>query len=145
MTREDKELLLQDLCGRLPYGIKCSFGVDNAIYVIEGINSNCCGASEIQATHLKSSINGDFKINSCKPYLFPLSSMTEEQKEEYGKCYDIDLANCAKNLCDRLNGKDTINGYPMYNHIDWCNKNHFDYRGLIPKGLAIDCTNLNIY
>ena len=145
MTQEDKELLLRDLCGRLPYGIKCSFGVDDAIYVIEGINPNCCGASEIQATHLKSSINGDFKINSCKPYLFPLSSMTKEQKEEYGKCYDIDLANCAKNLCDRLNGKDTINGYPMYNHIDWCNKNHFDYRGLIEKGLAIDCTNLNIY
>lgn len=145
MTQEDKDLLLRDLCARLPYGIKCSFGVDNAIYVIEGINPNCCGASEIQATYLKSSINGDFKINSCKPYLFPLSSMTEEQKEEYGKCYDIDLANCAKNLCDRLNGKDTINGYPMYNHIDWCNKNYFDYRGLIPMGLAIDATGLNIY
>lgn len=145
MKQEDKELLLRDLCSRLPYGIKCSFGVDDAIYVIEGINPNCCGASEIQATHLESGINGDFKINSCKPYLFPLSSMTEEQKEEYGKCYDIDLANCAKNLCDRLNGKDTINGYPMYNHIDWCNKNHFDYRGLIPMGLAINATGLGVY
>ena len=105
MKQEDKDLLLRDLCGRLPYGIKCSFGVDDAIYVIEGINPNCYGASEIQATHLKSSINGDFKINSCKPYLFPLSSMTEEQKEEYGKCYDIDLINGTKNLYDRLDGK----------------------------------------
>ena len=71
--------------------------------------------------------------------------MTEEQEEEYGKCYDIDLANGTKNLYDRLDGKKVINGYPMYNHIDWLNKNHFDYRGLIEKGLAIDCTNLNIY
>ena len=145
MKQEDKELLLQDLCGRLPYGVKCSFGVDDAVYEITGINPTCCGASEIQATHVKSSINGDFRLNSCKPYLFPLSSMTEEQEEEYGKYYDIDLINGTKNLYDRLDGKNVLNGYPMYNHIYWLNKNHFDYRGLIEKGLAIDCTNLNIY
>lgn len=137
MKQEDKELLLRDLCGRLPYGVKCRY--QHIQYVETGkiIDINRFGRVNIDG-HIKD-------VCDIKPYLLPLSSMTEEQKEEYGKCYDIDLANCAKNLCDRLNGKDTINGYPMYNHIDWCNKNHFDYRGLIEKGLAIDCTNLDIY
>ena len=137
MTQEDKELLLRDLCGRLPYGVKCIIKSDRYVGVISSIESQY-GVVTFDDSRQE-------EICDIKPYLFPLSSMTEEQKEEYGKCYDIDLANCAKNLCDRLNGKDTINGYPMYNHIDWCNKNHFDYRGLIPMGLAMDATNLNIY
>lgn len=140
MTQEDKDLLLRDLCARLPYGVKCykmTFKPELAEEVICMLRNGSHNCVQL-GTFL-------YRLEHIKPYLFPLSSMTEEQKEEYGKCYDIDLANCAKNLCDRLNGKDTINGYPMYNHIDWCNKNHFDYRGLIEKGLAIDCTNLNIY
>ena len=136
MKQKDKDLLLRDLCARLPYRVKYRCTDIKNVWRLKTIftrsdNSVFC--------------DGCNALELCRPYLFPLSSMTEEQKEEYGKCYDIDLANCAKNLCDRLNGKDTINGYPMYNHIDWCNKNHFDYRGLIEKGLAIDCTNLNIY
>ena len=131
MDKMKKELLIKELCARLPYRLKCSFGVDDAIYEITGINPGACGASEIQATHTKSSINGDFKLNSCKPYLFPLSSMTEEQKEEY----------C--NLC----AEDIISGlyYNTPESIDWLNKNHFDYRGLIEKSLALDATNLGIY
>lgn len=150
MKQEDKELLIKDLCSRLPYGIKCSFGVDDAIYVIEGINPNCCGASEIQATHLKSSINGDFKINSCKPYLFPLSSMTEEQTKDFYSTI-------------RPVVEDDLNEYSDYEEIEksrpvtvksikvdvvsvnWMLKNHFDINGLIPKNLAIDATNLNVY
>lgn len=146
MTHEDKSLLLRDLCSRLPYGIKCSFGVDDAIYIIEGINPNCCGASEIQATHLESSINGDFRINSCKPYLYSLSSMTKKQKEE--------LRNLGWNFdnFEIHNVNECLGTYREFvTHsdcsvlIDWLNKNHFDYRSLIPKGLAIDCINLNIY
>ena len=130
MEQKDKELLLKDLCARLPYGVKVKTNNINILKL---------------GTHTRVGEYVTDVIEPCKPYLFPLSSMTEEQKEEYGKCYDIDLANCAKNLCDRLNGKDTINGYPMYNHIDWLNKNHFDYHGLIEKGLAIDASGLNIY
>ena len=131
MDKMKKELLIKELCARLPYRLKCSFGVDDAIYEITGINPGACGVSEIQATHIKSGINGDFKLNSCKPYLFPLSSMTEEQKEEY----------C--NLC----AEDIISGlyYNTPESIDWLNKNHFDYRGLIEKSLALDATNLGIY
>lgn len=83
MTQEEKQRLLVDLSARLPYRVRCSFGVDDAVYELCGINPSCCGASEIQATHIKSSINGDFKLTSCKPYLFPLSSMTKEQEVEY--------------------------------------------------------------
>lgn len=136
MKQEDKDLLLKDLCARLPYRVKYRCTDIKNVWRLKTIftrsdNSVFC--------------DGCNALELCRPYLFPLSSMTEEQKEEYGKCYDIDLANSAKNLYNRLDGKDTINGYPMYNHIDWCNKNHFDYRDLIPMGLAIDCTNLNIY
>lgn len=134
MIQEEKDLLLKDLCTRLPYKIRCSFGVDDAVYEICGVNPTCCGASEIQATHIKSGINGDFTINACKPYLFPLSSMTEEQKVIYGDyCYEImhsiawDGQFCSNEL------------------YDWLNENHFDYRGLIPMGLAKDATGLNIY
>lgn len=140
MTQEDKDLLLRDLCARLPYNPMVEYKGES--YNVLGITH---GRLVLCTPFMSYTLNVHPLVEEVKPYLFPLSSMTKEQKEEYGKCYDIDLANCAKNLCDRLNGKDTINGYPMYNHIDWCNKNHFDYRGLIEKGLAIDCTNLNIY
>ena len=68
--------------------------------------------------------------DNVKPYLFPLSSMTEEQMKEFENT-------CIKDCFGIL--------YWTYNTFDWFNKNHFDYRGLIPKGLAIDATNLNIY
>lgn len=120
MTQEDRTLLLKDLSTRLPYGVKCVSGVDDATLIIEGINPNCNGASEVQVTYEKSGINFDTKISSIKPYLFPMSEMTEEQYNQYVK-------------------------YSAIESIDWLNKNHFDYRGLIKKGLAIDATNLNVY
>jgi hypothetical protein len=64
-------------------------------------------------------------FDEFKPYLFPLSSMTWEQKCQYREAI-----------------ASSLNHYEVY---DWLNKNHFDYRGLIEKGLAIDATGLNIY
>lgn len=139
MTQEDRILLLQDLSARLTYGVKCVSGVDDATLIIEGINPNCNGASEVQVTYERSGINFDTKISSIKPYLFPISSMTEEQKEEYRKACDLDTEILSKHPMD---------GTPfpaLYNSQDWLNKNHFDYRGLIEKDLAIDATNLNVY
>lgn len=123
MTQEDRKLLLKDLSARLSYGVKCVSGVDDAILIIEGINPNCNGASEVQVTYERSGINFDTKISSIKPYLFPMLSMTEEQKREYIELLQIGPAT----------------------GIDWLIANHFDYRGLIKKGLAIDATNLNVY
>ena len=126
MTQEDKQLLLIDLCGRLPYGVKCVSGVDDATLIIEGINPNCCGASEVQVTYEKSGINFDTTISAIKPYLFPKSSMTVKQRDSYRF-----LASSAYASPVGL--------------INFYHKNHIDYKGLIPKGLAIDATGLNIY
>lgn len=144
MKQEDKELLLKDLCGRLPYGVKCnheSFTNIYTLYAVDSIHSSV----NLSSDGLRFDDNWWNSIEQVKPYLFPMSSMTQKQQEEYGEYYDKDLANSAKNLYDRLDGIDVVDGYPMYNHIDWLNANHFDYRGLINKGLAIDATNLNIY
>lgn len=65
-------------------------------------------------------------VSKIKPYLFPLSSMTKEQEKEWLYTLSSDY-------------------HITYDTVDWCNKNHFDYRDLIEKGLAIDATGLNIY
>ena len=136
MTQEDKELLLKDLCARLPYGIK----VNNEIqgdFKIYGICENFVfGRNEV--CHI------DFDVEKIKPYLFPLSSMTEEQILAFWKIEFKDNG-----------GFENDWDFPLYppkvgNHfiieaLDWLNRNHFDYRGLIEKGLAIDATKLNIY
>ena len=123
MKQEDKELLLQDLCGRIPYGVKCE--VYNRIGILDEISSY--GA----AVNYSNGEDTTCRIECVKPYLFPLSSMTEEQMDEYD--------NLKQDIWDKL--KD----WKCAKLLDWLNKNHFDYRGLIEKGLAIDATGLNIY
>ena len=119
MTQEDKELLLKDLCARLPYG------------VIIQVKDWTVLDAELKLGHINRLQINDVEL---KPYLFPLSSMTEEQKVIYGDlCYSV-IQSLTKNMQSELNEL-----------INWLNANHFDYRGLIEKGLAIDATNLNIY
>ena len=135
MTQEDKELLLKDLCARLPYGIKASYyGVEEEREtwdVIEGITLD--GYVDIGQYSLP--------IEGIKPYLFPLSSMTEEQYNEFfSYCHNIEMAE-VKASGDYLKAA-YIGDDAKYS---WLNKNHFDYRELIEKGLAIDATGLNIY
>ena len=144
MEKDLKDILLKDLCARLPYGVKCSFGVDDAVYEITGINPTCCGASEIQATHVNSSVNGDFRLNSCKPYLFPLSSMTEEQQLEIDIITDECISIDKYSLWD-LTGYGELSLSKTLELFNWLNINHFDYRRLNEKGLAIDATGKNIY
>ena len=126
MTQENKDLLLKDLCARLPYGVK----VNNEIqgdFVLYGICENYIFA---RTTNKHGWINhADFNIEKIKPYLFPLSSMTKEQEEEYKKT----------TISDGILTVWTTSTY------DWLNKNHFDYRRLIEKCLAVDATGLNIY
>ena len=114
MIQEDKELLLKDLLSRLSYGIKVQY--NNEIYNIDYISALY---EEVKLDILD---NYTIGISDIKPYLRPISSMTEEERQEYGLV-----------LCDEL----SINQY------DWLNSHHFDYRGLIPKGLAIEVTEEN--
>ena len=157
MTQEEKDLLLKDLCARLPYGVKCciyNFG-ENAIRIKEDILWSVQGNNILT---LKSYVEkGEaYMYHQIKPYLFPISSMTEEQKEEYysladdvtikpeqGSYFGIKIHCIKLGISD--NPHEGVWDWIDLDAIDWLNKNHFDYRGLIEKGLAIDATGLNIY
>ena len=89
--------------------------------------------------------DGDsYDISFIKPYLRPMSSMTEEQQKEVNIFDDMDIDILKENL-ERNHRNKTNIPTATYNYIDWLNAHHFDYRGLIEKGLAIDATGLNIY
>ena len=117
---QDKEILLKDLCARLPYGIKCEY--KDEVYDILGIAH---GRLILCKPLMSSTLKDCPLVEEVTPYLFPLSSLTDEQKDDM-----------IKSSCGIGSDK---------NVFDWYNKNHFDYRNLINKNLAIDCTNLNIY
>lgn len=143
MKQEDKKLLLTDLCGRLPYGIKAQIKHYDVACELLAISTN---GTTYATTYGDMECLIETFVEDCKPYLFPMSSMTDEQREEYWDYYDADLNRSKENLRKWLDDKvNTIDGAPQYCHIDWLNAHYFDYRNLIPKGLAIDCTNLNIY
>lgn len=145
MTQEEKELLLKDLCARLPYGVKCIVtksrteqgqkgDVGKIIYIcLEGVE--CIGNEPFFS-----------EFGNFKPYLRSMSSMTEEQKAELKQEHIKDEKLYVECLTMAAKGDSSMRGKVILHYaMDWCNKNHFDYRGLIEKGLAIDATGLNIY
>ena len=127
MTQNEKDLLLQDICSRLPYGVKGLVTFNRNLFMtqIQVEDRTIDGKLYDRFAEFQDSWYDNVTI---KPYLFPHSSMTEEQKSQYSY------------FLTRI-----IDGYDASLLIDWYNKNHFDYRGLIGKGLAIDATELNIY
>ena len=135
MTQKDKELLLKDLCARIPYGVKG---------IIKGGDVVTTPLKWYAEQTLELSIGYMVVKNEWRPYLFPLSSMTEEQQKEANIFDDMDMDILSENLGRNHRNKTNI-PTATYNYIDWLNKNHFDYRGLIEKGLALDATGLNIY
>ena len=138
MKIEDQDLLLKDLCGRLPYGVKCVAISDGYI--------GCISSIESQYGVVTFDDGRQEEICDIKPYLFPISSMTKEQKREYHQSTSKDIDMLQDVIVERINGINNTNKHAIaYNGIDWLNAHHFDYRGLIEKGLAIDATGLNIY
>lgn len=146
MTQEQKDLLLKDICGRIPYSVKYQCFDERTIVTLTGVKSKFkLYFDELDYKEFDGIVNIDY----CKPYLFPLSSMTEEQKYNFycrfiESDYDFDdfkefyLDNGMwHKLFTTLEDIEAI--------IDWFHKNHFDYRGLISIGLAIDATDKNIY
>lgn len=133
MKQEYKDLLMKDLSARLPYGV--------VVKDRNGVHTLTPGNTEFIDL-----FNGKCNI---APYLFPLSSMTEEQKSflHYNTKFSIDVYRWGE-LVTKFDEEDNYLYTDLYDYlsiIDWLNKNHFDYRGLIEKGLAIDATGLNIY
>lgn len=129
MTREDKKLLLKDLCARLPYGVKFlreswNYEWDQELSVIE-VLEDIDKDGFINNTKV-------YTVEDIKPYLRPMSSMTENERKEYNE-YLFHTASIGS----------ILNTATAYELIDWLNANHFDYRQLIEKGLAIEVTKGN--
>ena len=145
--QEDKELLLKDLCARLPYGVKMNhiaddehspktlIGIAKDMITLEGLGGYEC-----------------VDVEDYKPYLFPLSSMTEEMIEKLNAYGFFKYRDTITNV-SHLISNNGINE-EIYTYIDiecvlflieFFNSHHIDYRGLIEKNLAIDATGLNIY
>ena len=132
MKQEDRQLLLKDLSARLPYGVIVDYKENefeiphwkiNVIYpeTMDG----WIGYDEKVGVGSKSG-SRPFKIGEVKPYLRSMSSMTEEEEKEY-RNIDNRSYSCPIDYAH----------IPASDRIDWLNANHFDYRGLIPMGLAI--------
>ena len=134
MTQVEKDILLKDISARLPYGLKCSiyrvddFGVGWRVAIFNGVVLNDYGYE----FYFDDYVCVD-SINKVKPYLFPMSSMTEDQANMFGllqaesiKCEFLYPCNCA-------------------NLMKFIYENHLDYMDLIGKGLALDATDKNIY
>lgn len=125
MTQEHKDLLLKDLCSRLPYGVKIEV-IDT---MIVGKTYKCVDV--LDCYNLNRVKNKHYSI---KPYLFPPQSLQQAQKDEICKAVDGMEKGSAEERWDA-----------MIKFVDLMLKYHVDYRGLISKGLAIDASNLNIY
>lgn len=143
MTQKEKDLLLiKDLCSRLNTNLVCSIyrTDDYGVGYRDEILSGYCKGDIWDEFYFGDDCGiGIDNVSKIKPYLFPIESMTEEQKAEYRKVCELDTEILSKHPMD---------GTPfpaLYNSQDWLDVNHFDYRGLIPMGLAIDATGLNIY
>jgi len=135
MTLEEKNILIQDLHNRLFYGVVLS----------------CCDmVGEVLTSITKEGlINNDYDLEEVKPFLFPLSSMTDEQKEELNEKFNVQILGNNIYISYHSQGYwDTDLDVSLQDWlwlINWCYKNHFDINKLIEKGLAIDASGLNIY
>lgn len=155
MKQEEKDLLFKDLSARLPYEVKVGTtdndgSLKNAWEVLW---YNTFTEDIKLINYIDIDVEKIVDISEIKPYLFPLSSMTEEQCEELRNLiherFILDAAFnesiCFKTYGDILVWLDEKPINECYFIFDYFNKHHLDYRGLIPMGLANDATNLNIY
>lgn len=127
MTIEEKDLLLKDLCNRIPYGVKVRYK-DFEPIDLESIDQY--------------TVNGNYLISLCKPYLRNMEGMTADELEELN---DIafgnreDCGTCCYRDCLYVVTVTYELPYSVAGRVlDWLNSHHFDYRGLISKGLALE-------
>ena len=144
MTEEEKkDLLFRDLCARVPYGVKVQYM--NNIFVIDYV-SPMYGEVKLDIPD-----NWTVGVSEVKPYLFPFSSITDEQKSELNKKFTVQFSgNNVYSIHYHSEGYwDTtdleLDFQDWLWFINWCYKNHFDIYGLIPMGLALDATGINVY
>ena len=171
MTQENKELLLKDLCARLPYGVRGKCEID-ASYdksfdticqthkfdaVVYGIKEDLLLITPLiedidEQQFAEEEVADGVDILDFKPYLFPLSSITDKQAKEIQEIIGNTNYACIMRKTEGLelwlnyiDTDPTIYLDTIFEVQDYLNKNKFDYRGLIKKSLALDATGLNIY
>jgi len=127
MKQEDKDLLLKDLCVRLPYKtyVKTTKGI-GYIYAI-----NTSQLIELSVANETENWSEVFNIDEIKPYFRPMSSMTKKEQNEYDILVEETVYRPGVLTCSML--------------INFCNEHHLDNLRLIEKNLALDCTGLHIY
>lgn len=143
MTQEDKQLLLKDLCARLPYRVKINIRNDYTLAMED---------MEFNAYHLTTA-SYDFEYRWLRPYLRPMSSMTEDEKKELlnitagedGQKYFTVTSKGIQSADELIQyGYDweyhwlDFSNENITTYSDWLNEHYFDYRGLIEKGLALE-------
>ena len=128
MTQEEKEILIQDICARLPYGIKCTTKLTgyNDVYVVQGMYED----NVFIDCPVYEEGDDEWMIESIIPFLRPMSSMTDEERNEATQFEINNLGPIGFNWNLIVSNSSEL--------IDWLNKKMFDYRGLIPMGLALE-------
>ena len=141
MTQEERQLLFKDLSARLHHGVKVSF--QGQICTIDTVSCDATLLLKGKDGYVPNIEEGLFiDIDRIKPYLRPMSSMTDEEKKEYAsfiggqKPFDSDFSAYPKEY-------GFVYEWDVANYVNWLNSHHFDYRGLIEKGLAIEVTEVN--
>ena len=132
MIQKEKQLLLKDLCARQPWGVKVQY--NNKVYAIDYVSA------EYEEVKLNILDNYTVGISDIKPYLRPMSSMTDEEKKEYYETTDKYTHRLYPNSAD-------FSEHTEYSWttdtFDFLNAHHLDYRGLLPMGLAIEVNKEN--
>lgn len=127
MTQEEKDLLFKDLCARLPYQPMCEF---------TDTEDDFCTATAALGYSLRGFIVGKILI---KPYLRPMSSMTDKEKAELKFLTTKDLSEFAEHITNGHGlSHDGLYMFDKLRQLDFCLSHHFDFRGLIPMGLALE-------
>lgn len=136
MTQEEKDLLLKDISSRLPYGVKAKIKHYDDAWGLLAIYTN-------GTTYASRDIGYPIEtyFEDCKPYLFPLDSITIEQERELSK---LGVSYCEYALHDDTRGLGIMVD-EAYIFFEFCYKHHIDFLGLIDMGIAIDATGKNIY
>lgn len=141
MTREQKDLVINDLCSRLSHGVKCKILETNEVKILGAIQYDGENTLfDFWEDDQKIQYGYQLYLSEFKPCLFPMSSMTEEQKVEFEKMSELDCEYITTQIKN-----DSPNWTSGLNRVNWLIKNHFDVYDLIPMGLAEDATGLNIY
>ena len=129
MTQKDKKLLLKDLSARLPYGVIVS-PIDCGKAKLIGFKDGYPILFDLMS---QKEYDKPWEIEYIKPYLRPMSSMTKEER-----CELCNIRPCYINSDDIVNGTQCNTFIQASECQDWLNAHHFDYRGLIEKGLALE-------